>query len=143
MQKGVLVVNSTTMGVKFGSAFDKLDILFYRCVFVRVCVYVCVCVCMLLARRPTLVRAIAVQGSAYNHLGFNVCVCALVCVRVCVYTHRSKITSWLSNQEDDYRFIILEGDYAATHWSSVCLSQVCVCVPVTDVCVRVCLCVHV
>jgi hypothetical protein len=42
----------------------------------------------------------------------------------CAAWCRSKITSWLSSQEEEYRYIILEGDYHPTPWSSVCVAQV-------------------
>jgi len=61
----VLCVNSTSLGILFPSASERLDVLFYR----------------------------------------------------------SKITSWLSAQEEEYRFIILEADYHPTPWSSVCCAQ--------------------
>ena len=60
-----LQLNSTSIGLLFPAAFERLDVLFYR----------------------------------------------------------SKITSWLSSQEEEYRFIILEGDNHTTPWSSVCVAQ--------------------
>ncbi|KAK9808186.1 hypothetical protein WJX73_006212 [Symbiochloris irregularis] len=36
---------------------------------------------------------------------------------------RSKITSWMAAQEEDYRFIIMEADSTATPWSKICVSH--------------------
>eukprot|EP00798_Chlamydomonas_sp_ICE-L_P019927 gene19927-26631_t len=43
--------------------------------------------------------------------------------RLDLHFYRSKITSWLSSQEEEFRFIILESDLHPTPWSSVCVAQ--------------------
>lgn len=48
--------------------------------------------------------------------------------------YRSKITSWMAAQEEEFRFIILEADASPTAWSSVCVAQVS-----SLVCMKTCL----
>ncbi|KAA6424228.1 MAG: patatin-like phospholipase domain-containing 7, partial [Trebouxia sp. A1-2] len=43
--------------------------------------------------------------------------------RLHVSFYRSKITSWMAAQEEDYRFILLEADTTLTPWSKICISQ--------------------
>ncbi|GLC44977.1 hypothetical protein PLESTB_001747900 [Pleodorina starrii] len=43
--------------------------------------------------------------------------------RLDVLFYRSKVTSWMAAQEEEYRFILLEADVAASPWSSVCVAQ--------------------
>ncbi|KAK9814559.1 hypothetical protein WJX72_007850 [[Myrmecia] bisecta] len=43
--------------------------------------------------------------------------------RLHVSFYRSKITSWMASQEEDYRFILLAADAEATPWSRICVSQ--------------------
>jgi lysophospholipid hydrolase len=37
--------------------------------------------------------------------------------------YRSKVTSWMAQQEEDFRFILLETDAQASPWSQLCVSQ--------------------
>jgi len=37
--------------------------------------------------------------------------------------YRSKVTSWMAQQEEDFRFILLETDTGASPWSQLCTSQ--------------------
>ena len=37
--------------------------------------------------------------------------------------HRSKITSWMATQEEEYRFILLVADNTVNAWSSLCTAQ--------------------
>jgi lysophospholipid hydrolase len=37
--------------------------------------------------------------------------------------YRSKLTGWMAQQEENYRFIILQADATASPWSQVCVSQ--------------------
>jgi hypothetical protein len=58
--------------------------------------------------------------------------------------YKTRVASWIMQQEEDYRFVILKGDLSNEAWAAVCVSQVthvyvCVCVCVcVRVCVRVC-----
>eukprot|EP00884_Botryococcus_braunii_P018904 jgi/Botrbrau1/5698/Bobra.0071s0031.1 len=40
-----------------------------------------------------------------------------------MHFYRSKITSWMASQEEDNRFILLEGDATKTYWSRICVSH--------------------
>ena len=37
--------------------------------------------------------------------------------------YRSKMTGWMAQQEENYRFILLQADASASPWSQVCVSQ--------------------
>uniref|UniRef100_A0A7S0NQE9 Patatin n=1 Tax=Micromonas pusilla TaxID=38833 RepID=A0A7S0NQE9_MICPS len=37
--------------------------------------------------------------------------------------YRSKMTGWMAQQEENYRFILLQADAGASPWSQVCVSQ--------------------
>ena len=37
--------------------------------------------------------------------------------------YRSKLTGWMAQQEENYRFILLQADAAASPWSQLCVSQ--------------------
>ncbi|KAK9862379.1 hypothetical protein WJX84_007181 [Apatococcus fuscideae] len=37
--------------------------------------------------------------------------------------YRTKITTWMASQEEEFRFILLEADADATEWSKLCLAQ--------------------
>ena len=39
------------------------------------------------------------------------------------YFYRSKLTSWMAQQEEEHRFIILQADPRSSSWSKVCASQ--------------------
>ncbi|CAL8463928.1 g3463 [Coccomyxa elongata] len=43
--------------------------------------------------------------------------------RLHISFYRSKLTSWMAAQEEDYRFILLEADAAVTPWSRICISH--------------------
>lgn len=43
--------------------------------------------------------------------------------RIGIGFYRSKITSWMAAQEEDYRFILLEADGEMSPWSKLCVSQ--------------------
>ncbi|EIE18912.1 patatin-domain-containing protein, partial [Coccomyxa subellipsoidea C-169] len=43
--------------------------------------------------------------------------------RLHISFYRSKLTSWMAAQEEDYRFILLEADAALTPWSRICISH--------------------
>ena len=39
--------------------------------------------------------------------------------------YRSKLTTWMAHQEENYRFILLEVDPSRhPHWTQICVSQV-------------------
>ena len=38
--------------------------------------------------------------------------------------YRSKLTGWMAQQEEDYRFILLLAEPSANSWSEICVSQV-------------------
>lgn len=47
-----------------------------------------------------------------------------VCHRLQVPFYRTKVTSWMASQEEDYRFIILEADPSEDRgWAQICVEQ--------------------
>lgn len=49
-----------------------------------------------------------------------------VCHRLQVPFYRTKVTSWMASQEEDYRFILLEADPAEDRgWAQLCVEQAC------------------
>lgn len=47
-----------------------------------------------------------------------------VCHRLQVPFYRTKVTSWMASQEEDYRFILLEADPAEDRsWAQLCVEQ--------------------
>ena len=48
-----------------------------------------------------------------------------VCHRLQVPFYRTKVTSWMASQEEDYRFILLEADASEDRsWAQLCVEQV-------------------
>lgn len=49
-----------------------------------------------------------------------------VCHRLQVPFYRTKVTSWMASQEEDYRFILLEADPGEDRgWAQLCVEQAC------------------
>ena len=39
------------------------------------------------------------------------------------YFYRTRVATWIVQQEEDFRFVLLKGDHSGSSWSELCVSQ--------------------